>query len=260
MCQCPLLAEVAAQCHRLLDSRRANKYNAPRSAEVAELADAADSKSVVRKDLWVRFPPSAQAKLGHVTKSRNLTPIGSLMDAVHSGASTKSGRGIDRETWRRLLGNRLASKSEPERLQGGVLTIVVASSVWAQELSLLGPEILERVRSAGIAVDTLRWRVGRPQSASRPAPSKPRVVPVRQLPAELNEALRRIGDIELRAAISTAAAHVLGRQELIRNRAASAAQPGARGPRSVEPKISPQARGERGTRAELPRTHAKRRD
>ncbi len=29
-------------------------------AEVAELADAADSKSVVRKDLWVRFPPSAQ--------------------------------------------------------------------------------------------------------------------------------------------------------------------------------------------------------
>gem|GEM_PF-4286209 len=46
-----------------LDSTLLSKYNARRSAEVAELADAADSKSVVRKDLWVRFPPSAHCLL-----------------------------------------------------------------------------------------------------------------------------------------------------------------------------------------------------
>lgn len=195
-----------------------------------------------------------------MTKSRNLTPIGSLLDSVHSNASAQSGRVIDRETWRRLLGNRLANKSEPERLQGGVLTILVASSVWAQELSLLGPEILERLVGAGIDVTSLRWKVGRPQSVSRTTLSRPRIVPVRQLPAELSEALRTVADAELREAISTAAAHVLGRQELARRRAANAGQPSARGPRFAEPRTSQRARDEQGMRAESPRTHAKRRD
>ena len=34
-------------------------------ADVAELADALDSKSGIRKDVWVRPPPSAPLKKGY---------------------------------------------------------------------------------------------------------------------------------------------------------------------------------------------------
>ena len=226
---------------------------------MAELADAADSKSVVRKDLWVQLPPSVPGKLGTVAISRNLTHLASLLDSVRTSAAAHSGRVIDRETWRRLLGDRLACKSEPERLHARTLTIVVTSSVWAQELSFLAPEIVERLRNAGIEVDTLRWKVGSPKSVSRPASEKARVVPVHQLPTELDRALDAVDDAELRKAIHTAAAHVLGRQEHARHRASSEARPNARVLQSAEPKTSLPGRDETGTRAESPRTRAKRR-
>jgi hypothetical protein len=35
-------------------------------ADVAELADATDSKSVARKGVWVRPPPSAEATSGFI--------------------------------------------------------------------------------------------------------------------------------------------------------------------------------------------------
>ena len=225
---------------------------------MAELADAADSKSVVRKDLWVQLPPSVPGKLGTVAISRNLTHLASLLDSVRTSAAAHSGRVIDRETWRRLLGDRLACKSEPERLHARTLTIVVTSSVWAQELSFLAPEILERLRNAGIEVDTLRWKVGSPKSVSRPASEKARVVPVHQLPTELNQALDAVDDAELRKAIHTAAAHVLGRQEYARRRAIEAL-PNAQVLQSAEPRTSLPGRVETGTRAESLRTRAKRR-
>jgi len=176
------------------------------------------------------------------------------------GAAEQSGRGIDRETWRQLLGDRVAQRSEPERLQGKTLTVVVASSVWAQELSLLAPEIIERLQKAQFEVETLRWRVGTPKFAASPVAAVPRVLPLKQLPNDLSMALKNVADLELRAAISEAAAHVLGRQETARRRATNEAPPDVRAPQCAEPKTSRQDPNEPGRHAAWQRTRAKRSD
>jgi len=193
-----------------------------------------------------------------VVNRRDLTCLAALLESVRRGAAEKSGREIDRETWRRLLGERVAQRTEPERLQGKTLTVLVASSAWAQELSLLAPEIIERLQQAGFEVDTMRWRVGSPQSAPSRTPRKPKVGPVKELPTELERTLNGVTDPELRAAISEAAAHILGRQENRRAREAIAAQPSARDPQFAEPRTSRQGPAAPGKHAKWPRTRAKR--
>src|ERR1039457_491798 len=101
----------------------------------------------------------AKGAIGFNSSSRrNLTPLAALLPSARTGASAQSGSVIDRESWRQILGDRIAQRSKPEFIQGNTLTVTVVSSVWAQELSLLGPEILQRLRRAGFSIDELRWR------------------------------------------------------------------------------------------------------
>src|SRR5712664_1953104 len=55
---CPPVATGSGASLRAQDAGGRAVYHA-RQAEVAELADAPDSKSGARKGVWVRFPPSA---------------------------------------------------------------------------------------------------------------------------------------------------------------------------------------------------------
>jgi predicted nucleic acid-binding Zn ribbon protein len=73
--------------------------------------------------------------------------VASLLDATRLGAIAQSGCAIDRECWRRILGERIAERSAPNTIPWGTLTVKVASSVWAQELSLLTPEIFQRLQN-----------------------------------------------------------------------------------------------------------------
>ena len=113
---------------------------------------------------------------------------------------------IDREAWRRAVGDRIAARTEPGRLRNGVLTLHVASAAWAQELSFFTTDLLGRVQALGVAASSLRFQV-RPVAAQRTAPRaatpvRPRAV----LPAEIEERLARVEDPALRAAIAEAAA------------------------------------------------------
>ncbi len=166
---------------------------------------------------------------------------------------------IDRESWRRVLGDRIAQRSEPEAIHGNTLTVLVSSSVWAQELSLLAPEIIGRLQDAGFSISELRWRVGRPKSA---VPSKLRpaaISPLKRLPSNLQQALRSVTDAELHAAISEAAAYVMARQQqALCARSINAKQPGAQGPRYAAPRTSQQGPNDYGPHGESPRTRAKR--
>ena len=141
---------------------------------------------------------------------------------------------IDRETWRRAVGERIAARTEPGRLRGGVLTLHVASAAWAQELSFFTPDLLERVKALGVQASSLRFQV-RPVAArvvaKPPAPAaRPRAV----LPPDISERLRAIADPALRAAIAEAAA--LG----LAPRPSSA--PRAQAPRSAAARNAPQGR------------------
>lgn len=112
--------------------------------------------------------------------------------------------------WKRAVGERLAQKTYPERMQDGVLTVRVPSSTWAQELSLLSDVVLERLRSAGHRVQKLRFHV-----AAGKNPLEPPIQVVRRvaLPSPLAESLARVEDPELRAAIADAASLNLAREE-----------------------------------------------
>lgn len=47
--------------------------------------------------------------------------------------------------WRAAVGETIASAARPVAERGGVLTVACEASVWAQELDLMGPEVVERL-------------------------------------------------------------------------------------------------------------------
>lgn len=112
--------------------------------------------------------------------------------------------------WRRAVGERLAQKTHPERINDGVLTVRVPSSTWAQELSLLSSVVLERLGAAGHRVQKLRFHV----SGGPSVPEVPVTIVRRAaLPAALLASLSRLDDPELRRAIADAASLSLARKK-----------------------------------------------
>jgi predicted nucleic acid-binding Zn ribbon protein len=57
--------------------------------------------------------------------------------------------------WPEAVGVVIAAQAEPTGERDGVLTVTCASSVWAQELDLMGPELTERINAA-LGIDSLR--------------------------------------------------------------------------------------------------------
>ncbi len=47
--------------------------------------------------------------------------------------------------WRETVGAVIALEAQPTRERGGILTVSCSASVWAQELDLMGPAIVERL-------------------------------------------------------------------------------------------------------------------
>ena len=50
--------------------------------------------------------------------------------------------------WAEAVGEVVAAQAEPTGERDGVLTVTCASAVWAQELDLMGPELVERLNAA----------------------------------------------------------------------------------------------------------------
>ncbi|HTA94159.1 MAG TPA: DUF721 domain-containing protein [Polyangiaceae bacterium] len=160
--------------------------------------------------------------------------LGNLLATSREAAARLAGTAIDREQWRRVVGERIAARTEPGPKRGRELTVFVASASWAQELSLLVNEIVVRLKAAHVHVDTVRFRVreiapplrdpAAPKRASRKAP----------LPVKLQERLATIDDEELRDAIGEAASLWLAREEPIGAASPTSGPPSARSPRAAE--------------------------
>ena len=137
-----------------------------------------------------RRTPTIGEVLKEVLRSRGLGNASEL-----SGLSSK---------WAAAVGEKVASHAGPEGLRGGTLTVVVDSSAWMNQLSMLSPEIIRKVNEAlgGGKVEELRFRLGRPQAARKT--TKPeRFIPKkrRPLPEEMRameESLAEIKDEALR--------------------------------------------------------------
>jgi hypothetical protein len=187
--------------------------------------------------------------------------------------------------WAAAVGARIAERTRPIGIENGVLLVRAATSVWASELTLLADTLLTRLRSAGVALTGMRFRVGPIDPPDRAVTVRRTTVPRPQpLDGRLTRAIGRIEDPELREAITEAAKTNLawqaarepvaamegaaarlpgsgdGARDVARNAAqnvTSAAPPAARAPRGAETRTGPPARrspgangGSRGTRGD----------
>jgi hypothetical protein len=167
--------------------------------------------------------PTRSAKLPRRDASPAL--VGDLLAQTRVRTRAAAGVALDREAWRRIVGARIAHATVPGRIQNRVLTVSAASAVWVHELSLLSDEIVARLKTSGLGVDSIRFRVTA-TARSQSAPRAERPLPI-ALPAELEDRLSQVDDPELRKTIARAAAYSL---------AATSARPAAPNPRSAGPR------------------------
>lgn len=203
--------------------------------------------------------------MGRAKKRRRRTnlaapePIDELLERAGENRFAKRRAPIPSHEWRAAVGPRIADRAVPFTLERGVLVVKVATSVWANELQLLAPTLLGRLKERGIAVTSLRFRVGPLDVVDRPPERRSaRAVPSKAtLDPTLRHVLGGVTDNELRRVIERAASANLAWQSFVdpRKDAASAgARPAsaARDPRRQEPtarNVSEAPRGARDPRA-----------
>ncbi|HQG02748.1 MAG TPA: DUF721 domain-containing protein [Thermoleophilia bacterium] len=123
--------------------------------------------------------------------------------------------------WARAAGDTVAAHARPRSLMRGVLTVECASSIWAQELTYLGPHLLARMSEfdPGHPVERFRFVTcrspvapGGAQDGASPASKKSgrdARISITGLEAA-KEAAESVADDRLRRAIETALAAASG--------------------------------------------------
>jgi hypothetical protein len=146
--------------------------------------------------------------------------------------------------WAAAVGVRIAERTRPISLESGVLLVRAATSVWANELSLLSETLVARLRAAGVSVRAMRFRVGAIDPPDRATEVRRAKIPRPQpLDSELVRAIARVPDAELREAIAEAAKKNLAWQTMTAPVVASGEPRAARAPRDAERESDRPARG-----------------
>ncbi len=144
------------------------------------------------------------------------TPVAELVDRVLSGyhiAEDVRQRRIVTE-WSNIVGHRLANRTQPGRVQEGVLDVRVCNSSWLHQISFLADEIVARINNTvgePQMVSDIRWVLGKPRIERPPtgrigrANSHGEVVHPRAAPPAHEQAIREesksVEDDELRQLI-----------------------------------------------------------
>ena len=95
--------------------------------------------------------------------------------------------------WGGAVGDVIAQHAQPSMVRGRKLTVTVDSSAWMQQLSLLKPEIIEKLNaSMGTnAVESITLKLGEVEVRPRPKAH----APASELPSLTQEDQRRIEDL-----------------------------------------------------------------
>lgn len=162
------------------------------------------------------LPPERPRKKRRRHKSQGMAALAELVPSAlpkTQPAHAKLARLV--ALWERSVPPRVAREVTPVRFRDGTLHLHARSSVWAQEVSLMGPRLVEhmRARDPRMPVQRLAPRVGpmpeRTPVAPEPAPIA--IVPLdpAELPAEIHAALADVADPALRASLLHAACAAL---------------------------------------------------
>jgi predicted nucleic acid-binding Zn ribbon protein len=92
-------------------------------------------------------------------------PLARALESVTATLAPMTPLARVQASWSDVVGPVVAEESRPVAERDGVVTVACRSAVWAQELEMLGPDLVERVNAAlrttdQPAVGALRFRVG----------------------------------------------------------------------------------------------------
>jgi predicted nucleic acid-binding Zn ribbon protein len=76
---------------------------------------------------------------------RSPRPIGLALERAGTGWAPETLLAEVQRVWSNAVGPAIAAEATPASERGGVLTVSCSASVWAQELDLMAPAILERL-------------------------------------------------------------------------------------------------------------------
>ena len=97
-------------------------------------------------------------------RRRAPSALGDVLRGAVTGIAPDTPLARVQAAWAEVAGDTIAAEATPASEREGTVTIECSSAVWAQELALLGPDLLERPTSAleGPPVRHLRFRVKSP--------------------------------------------------------------------------------------------------
>jgi predicted nucleic acid-binding Zn ribbon protein len=78
---------------------------------------------------------------------RGLTPLGPVLGHVRDELAPQTLLAEAQRAWPEAVGPAIAAEAQPTGERAGVLTVSCSASVWAQELDLMAPVILEQLNA-----------------------------------------------------------------------------------------------------------------
>ena len=88
--------------------------------------------------------PGGSAHEPRASRAARRSRSGTLADRL----APASGLGAVQRVWEQAVGPALAAQAKPTGEAQGVVTVTCSSAVWAQELDLMGPALVERLNAA----------------------------------------------------------------------------------------------------------------
>ncbi len=132
-------------------------------------------------------------------KMHRPAPINALLSGVFQGEPLQERlkEGKIWLVWDAAVGEQIANRAQPASIRNGVLTVVVASSPWMQQLNFLKTGIREKLNSAigEELVKEIYLKAGRPERQPAPQQRHP-TIPRPLTPAELARIASQTADIE----------------------------------------------------------------
>ena len=80
-------------------------------------------------------------------RRREPRPLGHAISALADRLAPQTLLAEVQRVWPAAVGEAIAAQAEPTGERDGVLVVTCASAVWAQELDLMGPELVERLNA-----------------------------------------------------------------------------------------------------------------
>jgi predicted nucleic acid-binding Zn ribbon protein len=89
---------------------------------------------------------------------RSPRPLSFALDQIRDELAPATLLAEVQRVWSEAVGPTIAAEAQPTSERGGVLTVSCSASVWAQELDLMAPVLLERLNGvlSGAAITRLR--------------------------------------------------------------------------------------------------------